>query len=392
MWSNGETTEDLTALSAGSYEVFVTNDNGCTDSMTFNLNNISSLNITSNVTTVTCDGGSNGAIDVTSSGGTAPYTFAWSNSETTEDVSGLTPGIYSVAVEDNNNCTSNLNVEVLPDLPEPIQICLVTVDQTTGTNMIVWEKPVSTTINKFIIYRETAVAGEYLVMDSVDYDDESLFTDPTAFPNLRSWRYKISVLNDCGVESALSPSHKTIHVGISLALGGGYNLFWDDYEGFSYGTFDVWRHSTVDGWELIQQLSTSNYSLFDDPTNVGGLNYYVSVTPPSICQSTKAQDHNASRSNNTSGVIDGGNTDGLSELINDTFTAYPNPVTNELTITFSQNKTYFIEVYDLKGDLVLSKNTSQQELKLNMFNLESGIYTLKVSNDTEILTSKVVKL
>lgn len=115
-WSNGATTEDISNIGAGTYKVVVTDDNGCSDSATFNLNNISSINTSSVITQVSCSNGSDGAIDLTTSGGTPPYTFSWSNGATTEDISGLTAGTYTVTITDDNGCqyTEDITVTTLP--------------------------------------------------------------------------------------------------------------------------------------------------------------------------------------------------------------------------------------------------------------------------------------
>ncbi len=57
-------------------------------------------------TNVNCFGQSNGSVDLTPANGTAPYTYAWSNSQTTEDLSNLPAGIYSCTVTDNLGCSS----------------------------------------------------------------------------------------------------------------------------------------------------------------------------------------------------------------------------------------------------------------------------------------------
>lgn len=61
------------------------------------------------VTRPLCPGSCDGSIDVSTSGGTPPYTFAWSNGRTTEDISGLCAGNYSVIITDVNGCRETLN-------------------------------------------------------------------------------------------------------------------------------------------------------------------------------------------------------------------------------------------------------------------------------------------
>ena len=58
------------------------------------------------------DGGANGAIDVTVSGGTAPYTYTWSNGENREDLDHLASGEYTLVVTDANGCTHSVTVTV----------------------------------------------------------------------------------------------------------------------------------------------------------------------------------------------------------------------------------------------------------------------------------------
>ncbi len=71
----------------------------------------------SSQTNVSCYNGSNGSINLTSSGGTAPYTFVWSNTSTSEDIAGLAAGIYSVTVTDANACkTTQTATLTQPDL------------------------------------------------------------------------------------------------------------------------------------------------------------------------------------------------------------------------------------------------------------------------------------
>jgi len=106
-WSHGSTLEDLSNLSAGTYTVTVTDNNGCTFTDSFTITDPPVLTLNEVVTDIDCNGAANGEIDITVGGGEGPYTFAWSNGATTEDVSNLGPGSYSVTVTDARGCTIN---------------------------------------------------------------------------------------------------------------------------------------------------------------------------------------------------------------------------------------------------------------------------------------------
>ena len=103
-WSNGATSEDLTNLQSGTYTLTVTDANGCTDNDAATINEPAQLALVKEVDNVLCYGGSDGAIDITVTGGIAPYNYNWTNSATTEDLSGLTIGTYVVEVTDQNGC------------------------------------------------------------------------------------------------------------------------------------------------------------------------------------------------------------------------------------------------------------------------------------------------
>ncbi|MCU0348112.1 MAG: hypothetical protein MUC59_14315 [Saprospiraceae bacterium] len=124
LWSNGETTEDLNDVAAGSYTVTVTGDNGCTDTETLTvLNNNPPIAVTGNPLSSTSCGAGNGSINITVTPGTPSgggnYTFVWSNGETTEDVTDLGPGSYTVTVTGNGACTGSNTFTILEQLVNP---------------------------------------------------------------------------------------------------------------------------------------------------------------------------------------------------------------------------------------------------------------------------------
>lgn len=105
LWSNGTTTAENTYLPEGTYTLTVTDQNGCTASISATITQPSGyLTSSGNTTNINCFGGNNGAIDVTTTSGTAPYTFLWSSGETVEDLSNLSAGDFTITITDANGC------------------------------------------------------------------------------------------------------------------------------------------------------------------------------------------------------------------------------------------------------------------------------------------------
>ncbi|MBI3502911.1 MAG: PKD domain-containing protein, partial [Bacteroidetes bacterium] len=113
MWASGQTSSTATGLGWGSYSVTVTDNNGCTSSTIASVSEASGASVSvSTLTNVTCYGGSNGAIAINATGGNPPFTYAWSNGATTQNISALAAGSYSVMVIDMNGCKGTLNTVV----------------------------------------------------------------------------------------------------------------------------------------------------------------------------------------------------------------------------------------------------------------------------------------
>ncbi|MBS1637382.1 MAG: choice-of-anchor L domain-containing protein [Bacteroidetes bacterium] len=96
--------QNISGLGSGIYDVVVTDTNGCQLPINTTITAPNALNYTYTATNPLCYGVTNGSIDATLSGGTTPYTFAWSNGALTEDIFNLASGTYSVHYEDSNHC------------------------------------------------------------------------------------------------------------------------------------------------------------------------------------------------------------------------------------------------------------------------------------------------
>ena len=112
VWNTGATTASISNLVAGTYNVTVTDANNCVKSITIVVIEPTELMISTSSIAVKCKNGKDGSVTVVPTGGTAPYTYRWSNSATTQTATGLIAGMYSVTVTDVNNCAKNSSVAV----------------------------------------------------------------------------------------------------------------------------------------------------------------------------------------------------------------------------------------------------------------------------------------
>ncbi|MBL4754728.1 MAG: DUF3494 domain-containing protein, partial [Flavobacteriales bacterium] len=117
LWSTGATTEDISGLLVGAFSVTVTDANGCTSIDSAMLSQPPPLTTSVVQTLVSCNSFSDGSVDLSVSGGLPPYSFNWSNGANTEDLSGLSSGIYHVTVTDSLGCNKSNGLLVGEPLP-----------------------------------------------------------------------------------------------------------------------------------------------------------------------------------------------------------------------------------------------------------------------------------
>ncbi len=105
-WSNGATTQNISGLLPGVYSVTITDASSCSAHSWATVMNVACTGFTVSASAVsaTCTSCANGSISTTIVGGTGPFTFNWSNGQTTQNATSLLPGNYHVTVTDANNC------------------------------------------------------------------------------------------------------------------------------------------------------------------------------------------------------------------------------------------------------------------------------------------------
>jgi hypothetical protein len=406
VWTSGEVGPDLSHLGLGIYEVNVIDSEGCvvTESTTVDEDNGSggpaiALN---DISDLDC-GGTGSTIDISVYAATGTITYSWNTGATTEDITVTNQGSYTVTVTDGMGCKAIEVFDVNHAEPATVPICMVSVDSMYAANKVIWEKPVSTTINSFKIYRESSQAGLYYHVGTVPYDSLSVFTDIVANPQIQSWRYKISTVDDCGAESPLSDQHKTIHLNQNLGLAAGsVNLIWDDYEGIGYTTFNIVKYTASGGYVTMSSISSLNHSYTDPaaPLSDSTLFYIITIDLASPCVSTRAQNNNTIRSNRTdNALVVPGNINSVESLVNLSYShVYPNPANSSVTIEFEVNQTgnYNIQLVDALGNVVYTEGCGKVDLfykkNIDISQLERGVYFVNILSKDGHMSKRLIKL
>ncbi|MEO1437881.1 MAG: gliding motility-associated C-terminal domain-containing protein, partial [Bacteroidota bacterium] len=119
-WNTNSQEIGITGVGPGLYAATVTDNNGCSITTEITLSEPSLISGQLTATSTTCDGDEDGSASVVSNGGTLPYTYSWTDGQSTPTATGLEAGEISVTVEDAQGCT--FIGSILIDSPPPIEI------------------------------------------------------------------------------------------------------------------------------------------------------------------------------------------------------------------------------------------------------------------------------
>ena len=395
-WVTGGSAATETNLAAGSYLLTVTDNNGCIKSKTYSLSNdVAPVITVDQVNQPECEGG-NGMIEVSVSGGTTPYTYAWSDGSTNQNLLSAVVGEYELTVTDAGGCKGVEYAELYGINLNAAEICLVSVDTATTGNLVVWTKDYGLGIAEYQIFKETAIANQFQFLQTVPFDSLSQYIDMAANPGVHSYKYKVRTIDSCGNASDFLALHKTIHLSAQMTGSGDIELVWDDYIGINYTQFYIHRYHPSTGWEVLDSVATNVHNYLDGTyPNVTGLEYSIVVLPDSPCTAEKAQDHNSTRSNAATVAFDNAGTGSNvnSNEIN-SLTIYPNPTNGVFNLSITDSyESMRISIMDINGKMIVQhpiiRGVSQQQL--NISNLESGVYFIHAEIDNVNHVVKLIK-
>jgi hypothetical protein len=346
------------------------------------------MDITSSCSDYVCSGKNDGYIDIAISGGTPPYTYSWSNGEITKDIEGLAFGEYSVTVIDDRLCIARKTIELdSVVIYQGSELCMVTVNNSNKI-VLVWEKDYDKYIQSYRLYREKT-KNNYVQIAEVPFENLSIYADQTSTPDEYSHFYKIKTVDICGDSSEFSPYHKSIHLWTAVGVSGEVTLTWDEYQGFDYNEYRIYRGSSLDAMQQIRTISSSSESWTDPDPPAGQVYYRVQVVKPEPCLPTanKADEYGSTVSNYDEETI------GMIVPESDqTLAIFPNPFKDNARIAFpNPNGTpWRLIITDLAGKVIRTEgNITTGEYELERGNLPAGTYLVELRGE-RIIRGKLI--
>ncbi len=350
-WNNASTTASITGLSAGVYEVTITDTNNCTTSVIDTIVEPTALAIMMNMdATVACFGTATGSASAMVSGGVAPYAYNWSNGDTAAMATGLNAATYMVMATDSNGCMISDSIMIAG----PDSAMTVVVNETAG---IVCDGDATGAL-------EATANGGWGV-----YSFEWNTTETTAsISGLTEGSYSVNVTDSLGCLETASESivHQfelpVVNLGADTTICNDASI---ELNAGNDGANYAW--SIADSTQTIVVSDSGSYS--------------VVVTDVNGCAGSDEI------------IISLDDCTGINELGTElSLLVYPNPSRGEFQIEsngFNLNES-LITIVDLRGNVVSTIRPQGAVRETITLNQSSGVYFLSIEVDGNVAQQRII--
>ncbi len=399
---SGKTTATITGLPPGTYTVTVFDSTGCSSMGTVSVSSAAvSLTVSAFPPIITL-----GDSSYLSASMPVPASYTWAPAAglscttcanpwatptvtTVYTVTAITAcgtyhGYDTVTVA---TCTNNFN--------EPI--CIVTVDTANNHPAIIWGRTNSPPLTgSYTVYKENS-SFVFMPIDNQPLNVLSDYIDTSSNPSLGPISYKLATDDSCG-ESALSPVHTTIY--LTVTNGTNVNILnWTAYVGFVPSVYRIYRGPSMGALVKIDSVPSTILTYHDTLPPIGQIYLVQAVNPTSACiPSLTIKHHGFSAKIRLEGSLSNGydtRVTGINSVVPEqvNLNIYPNPNNGMFTIESPIDGHWSVVVYNELGQIVyIKKGVGEIHEQLNLENISTGIYSLKLQTTNGIAVKKLVKI
>ncbi len=359
-WSNGKTMAKIDSLCPGSYSVTVVDGNNCNVYGSYTITEPQPLSANATSTDETAKDANDGTAISNPSGGTLSYAYNWSTSDTTQVISGLSPGSYFLTVSDANGCTALDTVTIIeftcPNLEVNSQTSNISCFGACDGSIAVLS--VNNAISPLSYNWSTGATSASLSNLCVG-DYSVTITDAKNCEVVQNYTLtqpdKITITIDSTRNVRLDPLG---YIAITTNNNGNYIFSWTGPSNFTAKTEDLDSLNDFGCYTLMVTDTTTNCSI--DST---------------ICLEDKTATYNLKLGN---------------------INIYPNPAKGDFILDFSNTKLTDAEItiFDLSGkqQLNLEKKTSDRVLKVKAKILNAGLYIIRIKSPENRVTYRKIVL
>jgi sugar lactone lactonase YvrE len=379
--------------------------------------------ITSSQTNVLCNGSATGAINISTTGGTPPYTYNWGGGITTEDRTGLTAGTYSVTVTDSNGITDTETITITQ--PSVLTSSITsqtnvtcyggfngsaTISASGGASGYTYSWAPSGGTSETITGR---AAGDYTctITDANGCTTTQLVTISQSNALFSSITSQTDVSCNGGSDGSAT---------ISASGGaGGYTYSWAPSGGTSAtitgSTAGVYTCTITDasGCTKTQTVTINQPAILNSAVlQLNGVlkavlkevTYQWYTCPNTIIVGATKQTYTPTTAGDYKVVVSQGGCTVTSSCVtvettlgNEDFTIennlklYPNPATDIINIEFNQLTNPKLEVYDINGRVLLNQKLNNTTSQIDIASYPMGVYLFKITSEEGTATTKVEK-
>lgn len=406
--------------STTTYTVIGTDTNGCmnTDNITITVN--PEIVLTNNVTIASCYGMCDGSITLTPSGGTPAYTYFWSPSgNTTQNITTLCTGTYTITVTDANGCTVVDSFAI----SEPVAggtingiVYYQTIPITSGVAELIRKDgnlPTDMTLVQTVNINPTSGEFIFIELPAANYiikvlGDTTMYNCAATYPNLTAqWQLaqEFTIVSNCFdsvyvdidlIELPINSGNGTINGRLVESGGGLFNkapgepipdidITIDQSPG---GT--IMAATTTDslGYFTVTNLPIGTYIVYADMFGYG-----MDISQTIDFNGVDTAYNVVLCSNDTIDMID------MCEMTvtsvkkatsTNKLSIYPNPAKNLLNIVYNGNEALHLEITDITGKKVMSQTLKSNTKSIDVAHLSKGLYILRLYNQHDDFVQKLV--
>ncbi|MHA3788400.1 T9SS type A sorting domain-containing protein [Flavobacterium hauense] len=378
LWNNGQVTATATQLTAGAYTVVVTDANGCQVNVSVILTQPAApLHLTASQVNVDCASDADGSITINATGGTAPYTYAWTPAvSTTNFADNLAVGNYNVVVTDTNGCSDIRYLSIMAPTAVTGYFTVTNADcYTTGSA---------------ILHASGGVAPYTY-----------LWSNGNTTPNLTNvlpGTYTVSITDTNGCSYTLSttingtaPIIVTSAPQAVIVNGGETAVFTVEAQNVSYYQWQV----STDGGQTFTSLNsggsmpgyygvaTATLTVMNAYYAISGYQYRVVLMQQNGCYILS----DAAVLTVNPPIV------GVDDIKHIGMDIYPNPASHDVFVKipdFASHQNIVLTMYDLNGRLIKENKIVSEIHKIDVSGYESGIYIITIISDTARTDKKLI--